>query len=54
MEISANSFDFDDLFPGSPEAGYFFLSIEKVLVFAKTGSINLSTVEGLSGKCFSV
>jgi hypothetical protein len=23
MEISANSFDFDDLFPGSPEAGYF-------------------------------
>jgi hypothetical protein len=29
MEISANSFDFDDLFPGSPEAGYFFPSIEK-------------------------
>jgi hypothetical protein len=31
MEISANSFDFDDLFPGSPEAGYFFPIIEKVL-----------------------
>ncbi len=53
MEISANSFDFDDLFPGSPEAGYFFSKYWKSFVksirtlnnFNVVSSSNLSTMD---------
>jgi hypothetical protein len=52
MEISANSFDFDDLFPGSPEAGYFFPNIEKV--FFKSIRTLIYLYNDLGGRCLSV